>query len=170
MTIFPEVNLLARADHFTLGRKHKIDTIVLHATGGRDSEAWLRYTSNPPVSCHVLVTKAGVRKRIVNDWDTAWHAGFGVLSLANGPRVNVNARSLGIELENLNDGQDPYPVEQIEAAAYQVAAWHVAFPGVRVYRHAELDGRKVDPRGLYLEGFYRRVYHHICRLSKGSST
>lgn len=161
---YPSRVVPAHADHYTKGRTHVIDTIVLHATGGRNSLAWLTWQSDPPVSVHCLVTKTGERIIMVADTDTAWHAGYGVLQLATQEKVNVNARSLGLELENLNDGTDPYPEAQLEAAAYHIALWHKAFPGVRLFRHRDIDSRKRDPAGLDMAAFHGRVWRHLCWL------
>lgn len=163
-TMEHEIFALADEQHYQAGRTHAVDTVVVHATAGTNSVRWLSRTSNPPVSCHVLVTKSGQRVRIVRDSDTAWHAGYGMRSLTTGPSVNLNARSLGIELENLNDGKDPYPFAQVDAAGYQIAEWLIAFPGLRIYRHLDVDSRKWDPAGLDMETLYGRVYEHLCRM------
>ena len=52
----------------------------------------------------------------VADNNKAWHAGRSKLY----GRSNVNAFSIGIELVNKNDGQDPYPIEQLESLAWLV--------------------------------------------------
>jgi len=155
---------LAPSSHFTPGRRHKIDTVVIHATAGRDSLAWLQYSSNPPVSCHVLVARDGTRYRIVQDKDTAWHAGYSLLQLDGHAGVNVNSRALGLEIENLNNGTEPYPEVQLESLAYQLARWTVTHGYLRWYRHSDIDGRKSDPVGLDLATVYRRTARHMVRM------
>lgn len=160
MTVMPETLALARADHFTQGRTHPVDTVVIHATGGTDSLDWLRWQSNPPVSCHVLITRTGVRYRIVADKDTAWHAGYSILQLTGGPKVNVNARSLGVELENTNDGKQTYPESQLLALASTLVDWDSRYSNLHWYLHRDVDSRKHDPAGLTLATI-RRYFARI---------
>jgi hypothetical protein len=116
------------------------------------------YTS--PVSCHYLISKAGQVWQFVKDEDTAWHAGA---SRWRGIEVNgsLNAVSLGIELENKNDGRDPYPESQLAAA---VALSHhlvtrYAIPREMLVRHLDISpGRKSDPRGFEFIPFLEAVY------------
>jgi hypothetical protein len=92
---------------------HAISMIVLHATVGsvRSALAWL---TNPAsrVSSHYVIDKTGHISQLVQDEDAAWHAGrarwHGL--------TDINAVSLGIELENANNGRDPYPPAQLAAA------------------------------------------------------
>jgi hypothetical protein len=67
-------------------------------------------------------------------------------------------------MENMNDGRDPYPEEQLETTAHQIAAWSLEYPGVRLYRHTDVDRSKSDPRGLDYAAFVRRVYRHVCGM------
>lgn len=163
----PSLYNLAPPTHYTYGRARPIRYIVVHATAGVDSLRWLSGGSNPPVSCHVLVTKTGTRYRIVEDKNTAWHAGFSKYVAAGLCSSNLNASSLGIEIENLNNGLDRYPETQIDASAYQVATWLQAYPYLCIVRHTDVDSSKRDPTGLDMEAFCRRVYKHLCGLSSG---
>jgi N-acetylmuramoyl-L-alanine amidase len=162
--IMPTREALAHTDHFTSGRRCAIDTVVLHATQGTNSLDWLRWESKPPVSCHVLVAKDGTRYRIVRDADTAWHAGYSHLTLASISGLNVNWRSLGLELENLNDGKDPYTEAQLDAAAFQVAVWYGAYGDLHTFRHRDLDNGKADPRGMDMAGFRCRIAKFMCDM------
>jgi N-acetylmuramoyl-L-alanine amidase len=167
-SLYPERIALAPSSHYSAGRGAAIDSVIIHATGGRNSQAWLTHTSDPPVSCHVLITKGGERIRIVRDGDTAWHAGNGLIRLATLAQVNVNSRSLGVELENLNDGKDAYPKAQLEALGYQLITWHKTFPNLRWYFHRDVDVRKRDPTGLYM-GEVRRIHDSVlCRMLSGA--
>lgn len=86
--------------------------IVLHATVGsaRSALAWL---TNPAarVSAHYLIDKTGRVYQLVADEEAAWHAGRAEWK----GQTAINEISLGIELENANDGRDPYPAPQITA-------------------------------------------------------
>lgn len=157
MQVTPEIMVMARRDHYTPGRVRPIDTVIIHATGGTNSTDWLQWESNPPVSIHVLIKRDGTRIRMVLDSDTAWHAGYSQLQLAGGPKVNVNQRSLGIELENTNDGRQTYPEAQLHALGEALAQWDRRYPNLHWYLHRDVDSRKHDPAGLTL-ATVRRYY------------
>lgn len=140
--------------------------IVMHGTGGTDSRRYLQRGGALPdgsdrkVSIHILIDKAGTIYRMVDDECVANHAG-GVL-LANGMLssrltiggmtyrgAQVNRRTLGIELENLQTGADPYPDAQLLAMGWQINAWRGRYGALPVTRHATIDpGRRSDPVGL----------------------
>lgn len=160
----PAILALARGDHFTPGRRSLITTVILHATAGSNSLAHLQWASTPPVSCHVLVTKLGNRLRIVNDDDTAWHAGYGMVALAGRAPVDLNACSLGLELENFNTPDDPYPDAQLHAAAVQLAEWELRHGTLRWYRHMHVDARKLDPMYLNVNNLRHMTSLWFARL------
>ena len=63
---------------------------------------------------------------------------------------SCNPVSVGIELENLNNGRDPYPDAQYQATVWLtkqlVAKYNI--PRSQVVRHLDISpGRKTDPRG-----------------------
>lgn len=140
--------------------------IVVHGTGGTDSRRYLQRGGALPdgsdrkVSIHILIDKAGTIYRMVDDERVANHAG-GVL-LANGMLssrltiggatyrgAQVNRRTLGIELENLQTGLDPYPDAQLLAMGWQIGVWRQIHGPLPVTRHATIDpGRRSDPVGL----------------------
>ena len=97
-------------------------------------------------SSHYYVDKAGAVTRLVKDEDRAWHAGVSAI----GGKRDVNDFSLGVELENLGDGKDPFPEPQLRAAnelVSQLMATY-AIPRDRVVRHRDIalpPGRKTDP-------------------------
>jgi N-acetyl-anhydromuramyl-L-alanine amidase AmpD len=144
-----------------------IDMVVMHATVGRiaGSLSWL---SNPAsrVSTHYVIDKAGHIYQLVADADEAWHAGkaswFG--------HTNINQRSIGIELENLegmempdgsHHGPDPYPAVQIDAARWLcaglIAKYHIT-PKMFV-RHLDVaPGRKTDPAHFPWVAFVNSLY------------
>jgi N-acetylmuramoyl-L-alanine amidase len=84
---------------------------------------------------------------MVKDEDRAWHAGK---SEWRGV-PNVNDYSLGIELVNLNDGQDPYPEAQYRSLVKlcQALTHKYSIPTEDIVGHYHVSpGRKTDPRGL----------------------
>lgn len=132
-----------------------IDTIVLHATAGsyEGALAWLT-SPRPRVSAHYLIDKFGNIAQLVPIAEKAWHAGRSVFK----GRYGMNASSVGIELANANDGQDPYPLEQVDSCAI-LCAWLCAEQGIptdRITSHAAISGAlqgKTDPRGFDWERF-----------------
>lgn len=143
-----------RSPNWSEREGERIDMIVLHATAGRFAGDIATLTDNrrplaQRVSAHYYITKAGKIYQLVDESKAAWHAGASVWQ----GKGNINQRSIGIELENLNDGRDPYPIEQFEAA---VALTRMLMERYRitsdnVVRHADIalpPGRKSDPRNF----------------------
>jgi len=154
---FSYTKVVPALDHYTRGRKLAPQIIILHATAGTDSKKWLSITSNPPVSIHILVDKQGNIIRIVEDNDTAWHAGFGVVGpfWQNGT-YDLNDISLGLEFENLNNGIDPYPADQLRGGAIIVSWWYALYGLLPMLYHMTVDVRKHDPAG-----FPRYQFDHL---------
>jgi hypothetical protein len=134
----------------------KIEAIIAHGTVGTDSRAYLSRGGDLPdgsdkrVSIHVLIPKAGDPiYRYVPDAVGANHAGFGHMP-ARFTQVNPNLITLGFELENLQDGKDPYPDSQLLAMGWQINAWRKAYGYLPVLRHTDIDPppRKYDTVGL----------------------
>jgi N-acetylmuramoyl-L-alanine amidase len=137
-----------------------ISMLVIHATAGsaRGALAWLT-TPHSRVSSHYLIERGGHIYQLVPDERAAWHAGRASWQ----GETAINEISLGIELENANDGRDPYPVEQIDAllelAAEKVAQYRIA-PNM-VVRHLDIampKGRKTDPAGFPWAEFISRLF------------
>jgi N-acetylmuramoyl-L-alanine amidase len=123
----------------------KIDTIVLHDTGGKTARSAIMWFLNPEskVSSHYIIDKDGTIYKCIPDSDKAWHAGVSSLH----GRQNVNDFSLGIEIVDNND-TDPYPEPQLNAVIDLVVSlcmeYHV--PLNRIVGHADVaPGRKTDP-------------------------
>jgi len=140
--------------------------IIAHGTVGVDSRRYLQRGGDRPdgsdrkVSIHVLISKNGTIYRMVSDDRAAHHAGGAVrpdgtissrMSLLGtvyrGHQINTH--SLGFELENLQNGKDPYPDAQLLAMGWQINQWRAQFGRIPVIRHATLDpGRRSDTVGL----------------------
>lgn len=126
---------------------HAISMLVIHATVGSYDSA-LGWMTNPAsrVSSHYLIRKDGHIAQLVQDENAAWHAGRAAWHGV----TDINAVSLGIELENANDGRDPYPPQQL-AAAHWLCQTKVARYNIEradVVRHLDIavpKGRKTDP-------------------------
>jgi hypothetical protein len=144
----------------TKGRR--IDMVVMHATGGvKAGDLWTLSGRDRRhlVSTHYYVTKLGEIYQLVQDKDIAWHAG---VTYWQG-ESDCNRFSLGVEMENLNNGKDPYPQAQVDAVVSLVRnkVQQYKIPRSRLVRHAEIalpPGRKSDPRGFAWERFIGQVY------------
>lgn len=168
MTDFPSATWLASPNWNT--RPMKVDTVVLHATAGplQESLNWLR---NPATkaSSHYVIARDGKVIQLVREADVAWHAGY---SRMPDGREDVNRFSIGVELENQNDGRDPYPEPQIAAL---IALLHhlrkrYGITRERCVTHAvvrwlwnqahpdQQDAVKTDPAGLDLERILNTLY------------
>ena len=142
--------------------------IVIHATGGTNSLNWLSTTSAPPVSIHRLISKQGQIYKIVPDEVAAYHAGPARVGPLPSAEANINNWSFGIELENLNDGRDPYPAPQLDSAADQVVEWIGVYGFLPIVAHAWIDSRKSDPAGFDWPDFYRRIWARLRAIARSS--
>ena len=98
--------------HYTAGRSGaKINKIVVHYNAGDLTvEGCYRVWQTRPASAHYQVESGGRIGQLVNDWDTAWHAGD----------WNANITSIGIEHANKAGG---YITDAcLDAGAHLVAA------------------------------------------------
>jgi N-acetylmuramoyl-L-alanine amidase len=154
------LDLSIRSPNHSSRRSHQITMLVIHATAGsaRGALAWLTSPLSR-VSAHYLITKGGQMFQLVPEERAAWHAGRASWQ----GETAINECSIGIELENANDGRDPYPREQIDAllalAAEKVKEYHIA-PQM-VVRHCDIavpKGRKTDPAGFPWAEFVSRLF------------
>jgi N-acetyl-anhydromuramyl-L-alanine amidase AmpD len=139
-----------------------ISMIVIHATVGSyaASLAWL---CNPEsnVSTHYLIAKTGYTARLVPDDRAAWHAGVSHwMTMDSG---QIQRQSIGIELENKNNGVDPYPQPQLAALltlCRKLVAAYAIVPDM-VALHADVaipDGRKTDAAAFHLDTFKAALF------------
>ncbi|NLJ71636.1 MAG: N-acetylmuramoyl-L-alanine amidase [Syntrophomonadaceae bacterium] len=146
----------ALSPNYTKGRKgKKIIAIVNHITAGLmpGTLSWMR---NPvaKASAHYLVTRDGKVIQMVNDSDTAWHAGF-----VNRPSwklydgTNPNAYTLGIEHENIGGGL--LTEVQYEATLwlhkYLIDKYNIPVDRNHIIGHFEIDAinRPNDPGSYF---------------------
>lgn len=135
--------------------------VMIHHTAGTNSESTVAYRGNssaPPPLCHALLAKTGTVYMISNG--RANHAGLiarnahaavvsqdGSHPVPGADAVDGNDPYYGLEIENLGNGEDPYPPEQYDAAVRYAAA-HCRLYGWNadsVMGHKEATRRKVDP-------------------------
>jgi hypothetical protein len=138
-----------------------IDCVVLHATAGGLS-ATLGWFDNPEsgVSAHYVVAKDGAVYQMVKEERLAHHAGS---SEYQGRRA-FNDFSIGIEIVNLNNGKDPYPVAQVESmvrlVGYLVEKHKIAREWIVTHADISTAG-KTDPRGFPVTQLIARIYDTI---------
>ena len=130
-----------------------VDTVVLHATCLPTLAEVIAHFQDPAtkVSAHYTIDRDGSTVQHVPEEHCAWHAG--VSQMPDG-RKRVNEFSIGIELVNRNDGDDPYPDAQLEALQGLLRDISRRHPIRQIVSHAEIAqprGRKDDPRGLDLD-------------------
>lgn len=144
--------------------------IVVHATAGTNSLLWLSRTSpqDKPVSCHRLIAKDGHIYKIVPDDKTAYTQGPAEVGPLPMHGQNLNNWALSIELENLDNGRDPYPTAQLDAAAAQCVEWIGAYGFIPIVAHAWVQADKHDPVGFDWQDFYQRVWAHLRTIARAS--
>jgi N-acetyl-anhydromuramyl-L-alanine amidase AmpD len=137
-----------------------ITAIVIHSTANSSLQGVIDWFNNPnaQVSAHYTIGKDGRIVQHVKDSDRAWHAGQSVWKGRNA----CNDYTLGIELVNLNNGQDPYPEAQHRAAvalcAYLCYTYNIQVDDIMGHLDIALPpGRKTDPRGYDLNRLRREV-------------
>ncbi|MDU8927428.1 N-acetylmuramoyl-L-alanine amidase [Alisedimentitalea sp. MJ-SS2] len=118
--------------------------IVLHYTAMESAEAALERLCDPEVevSAHYLISEKGRIWQMVDEEMRAWHAGAGRW----GDVVDVNSRSIGIELANRGDHPFSEPqMSALEALMPDIMTrWSI--PPERVIAHSDMaPGRKFDP-------------------------
>lgn len=153
----------AREGAFTPGREMRIKSIILHSSCGREAGDLETLTGNTErvVSCHWYINRCGVVYHLVQNCDTAYHAGK-----VNNPNFG-NAASIGIEQEHFDPdenhlhGQD-WPRSQIESAArlcaFLIQKHHLSLRDIVSHAHAaDPPGRKTDPVNYPWDDFLERV-------------
>lgn len=148
----------------TKGPWGPVHGVMIHHTvtsGSARTVAMCRdgYTSLPGPLCHGVITKDG-RVHLVG-YGRANHAGLGdddvlaaviaehALPADDETNADGNRHFYGFECENLGDGEDPWPAEQLEAIERVGAAIsrHHGWGAESVIRHLDWQPGKVDPRG-----------------------
>ena len=134
--------------------------IVIHATANSTLEGVISWFNNSRalVSAHYTIGKDGRIVQHVRNRDRAWHAGKSAWKGV----PNTNNYAIGIELVNLNDGQDTYPDEQHQAnvrlCAYLCRKYNIKPEDIMGHLDIAIPkGRKTDPRGYDLKLLRREV-------------
>jgi N-acetyl-anhydromuramyl-L-alanine amidase AmpD len=141
-------------------RPDDITGIVIHSTANSSLDRVVDWFNNPSaqVSAHYTIGKDGQIVQHVQDMHRAWHAGRSVWK----GREGCNDYTLGIELVNLNDGNDTYPEAQHRAnvalCVYLVDKYNISPDDIMGHLDIALPpGRKSDPRGYSLDRLRKEV-------------
>jgi N-acetylmuramoyl-L-alanine amidase len=114
-TLEPDLYCLMNK-HYTPGRPGPIKYLVIHHNAGVNLSTadCYRIWQDREASAHYQVEVDGTIGQLVNDWDTAWHAGDAA----------ANSYSIGIEHANVGGAAEDWPISQetITAGAHLVAA------------------------------------------------
>lgn len=133
-------------------RHNILDMIILHYTDMLSGPESLERMCDPKakVSAHYMIEEDGRIFSLVPENKRAWHAG---ISYWKG-RANVNANSIGIELQNPghSHGYRPFPKVQMEAVLNLIknirTRWEI--PNYYILAHSDIaPDRKIDPGHLF---------------------
>jgi hypothetical protein len=148
----------------TKGPWGPVHGVMIHHTVTRGSRATVElcrkgHSALPGPLCHGVITKDGTVHLV--GYGRANHAGLGdpdVLAAViaerrpptdNEATVDGNRHFYGFECENLGDGKDPWPDEQIEAIVRVITALgrRHDWTARSALRHLDWQPGKIDPRG-----------------------
>lgn len=158
--------------HFTRGRAgNKIEFVVIHHNAGILSidQIWQVWQTRQ-ASAHIQVTGSGEVGQLVNDSDTAWHAG----------NQWANQRSIGIEVANSGGSSQNWPIT--DTAIITAARWTAAVclyyklgrpaVGKSVRFHKEFTGTScpyhLAPGGKYHARFMDEAHRFYDLMAAGA--
>src|SRR5690606_12923378 len=98
------------------------------------------------VSAHYVIGKDGRVIQMLNDYERAWHAGRSKW----GPITDLNSVSIGVELDN--NGEEPFPQEQINSLLILLDTLKVRYtiPQLNFIGHGDVaPTRKNDPNVFF---------------------
>ncbi|MBT3218644.1 MAG: N-acetylmuramoyl-L-alanine amidase [Proteobacteria bacterium] len=128
-------------------RAQPIDIVVLHSTGGPDCDPRFAFRTsaldsmvnyfanrNDGISIHYVIGRDGTVVSMVPETQVAHHV------------RGANNRSIGIEMINNGDGNDPYPEAQVRRATdlLEDILRRNSLPPDAISTHAALDTRYVE--------------------------
>ena len=105
------ITKIIKGKNFDKAVNRRIKYIIIHYTGMKNQTVAIKRLQSKvaKVSCHYLISKKGKIYQLVEDQNIAWHAGKSRWE----NDVNLNSKSIGIEL--VNKGDENYPKKQIES-------------------------------------------------------
>jgi N-acetylmuramoyl-L-alanine amidase len=140
-------------------KDRNIKYVIVHSTGGTATSS-IDWFKNPKAqaSAHYLIDKKGNLYIFAEDNFITWHAGKSKWGADEG----LNSISIGIELENLNNGIDSYSKNQIQIALKLCIdlAKKYGISRNNILRHLDVaipPGRKSDPVNFPWDAFIRSI-------------
>lgn len=159
-----------QSPNFRKGRTHnaKITAIVIHYTASLSIEGTVEWFKNKTaqVSAHYVVGRDGRVVQMVDEKDTAWHAGHSELEGVK----NVNAFSIGIEL--VGTGDSGFTDRQLASlySLLEVLVFKYKIPPERVVGHKHVSpGRKIDPDGFTGQFNWAKA-RHVSQVAYNAAT
>lgn len=137
-------------------RNAEIDTLVIHCTPQKTDEA-IAILEERKLSSHYIMDLDGKLTKCVDENKRAWHAGTGFWR----GETNINDRSIGIEVCQMDCGQTPFNGIQIEKLIHfcnKIVRKYKIKPEMIVGHSDIAPARKYDPgmtfpwKSLYKEG------------------
>lgn len=144
--------------NFNKRPQSEISAIVMHSTANGSLKGVINWfnRSDAQVSAHYTIGKDGSIVQHVRDEHRAWHAGKSTWQGRN----DLNSWSIGIELVNWNNGEDPYPETQhqasIDLCAYLCSKYNIN-PNNIVAHYDVSPRRKTDPKGYNMDRLRQEV-------------
>lgn len=147
--------------NYSKGRAKPLRGIVLHTIVGSAASA-IGHFKNPAsqVSAHYVIAMDGTITQMVNNQDTAWHAG----RLSNNQTIftDPNAETIGIEHD---DGGDPAGSPRSDALYSASAAlvralsdaYGIPLDRVHIVAHREIYSKKTCPGNLDIDRIIREA-------------
>jgi len=170
----PTIITSYKCEYYSTRNNQPIRVITAHSTVGKNSLSYLANGGNGRgVSIHCLIQKfpradrsiwlvegkpevmrvGAAIYRMLDDSLAANHAGYSQWQGYRG--ATFNDVSLGFELENLQDGRDPYTGDQLLAMGWLINHWRSLYGPLPVVRHEDIDFRqpkeRYDPVGLTVD-------------------
>lgn len=151
------------------GIRLQTNLCVWHATTGDSLRSSLEWVARPDSTSgfHLGLDRDGSVQLSTPLQFVAWHAGQSAWPVPSGgvpDHASVNARSVGIEFANKNDGIEQITPAQIESAVRVVTELAARYPWLKTVaahvRHRDIaPGRKSDPdpRGFDWPAFQSRL-------------
>jgi N-acetylmuramoyl-L-alanine amidase len=161
----PETRILRftrkRAHAFRKGRRLPIRNIVLHSSDGR-KEGDLATLTGDDVSAHWYVTRAGEVFHLVNDEDTAFHAGavFKPNFFSNDATIGIEQEHFDPEKKRKNENWPDVQIEKVSQLTTFLLQQHGLKSPADIKTHAQIAKpaqRKQDPFDYPFEKFHRQI-------------